>query len=119
MLSTTDLQHELYSYKLVMHINGLSSILSALLAVYLIIYKSTAQMKSYSFYLLNIVFWASALDVYLGLLYTPQLLFPSTGLCTQGLFSLFENFKFRHFQFVSILNNKLRNNLIVRSFCAF
>lgn len=111
MLSATDFEYELYVYRVIMHINGISSFLSTLLAIYVIIVHSAPQMAQYRWYLLNIVAWSSTLDIYLGILYSPVLLFPATGLCVEGLFATFNNLSFIQFQFVSIFyknNNPLR-----------
>jgi hypothetical protein len=101
MLSDDNFQHEIYVYKLILHINGISSLLSSTLATFMILKKSTPQMAQYKFYLLNIVVWSALLDIYIGVFYVPFPTFPGTGVCTEGLFNVFDNPTFNQLQFVS------------------
>jgi hypothetical protein len=100
MSSKDDFQSEISKYRLLIHINGVSSIFTTVLSVYMILYRSTPQMVRYKWYLLNIVFWSTFLDLYLSFFYTPQILFPALGMCTQGWLSVFNNMPFKRFQYV-------------------
>ncbi|KAI6174508.1 hypothetical protein M3Y97_00998600 [Aphelenchoides bicaudatus] len=57
-------------------------------------------MGNYKWYLLNIVFWSAALDIYLGVFYTPFLLFPATGVSAQGLLADIHHYNFKQFEFL-------------------
>jgi hypothetical protein len=46
-------------------------------------------MGIYKNYLLNITCWAIGLDLFLSLLYVPQIAFPESGLCSLGVLDFF------------------------------
>jgi heme/copper-type cytochrome/quinol oxidase subunit 1 len=101
MLSKEQLEREAHLYQLVMHVNGISSILSTLIAIFMILKKSTPAMGQYKWHLLNIVFWSALVDIYLGVLYVPSFMFPATGVCSYGLIDVSDNLIVKEFQFVS------------------
>jgi hypothetical protein len=55
MTLAVNYDREIQIYKFTMHLNGIASLLSSTLAIYMILYKSPQQMGSYKWYLLNIV----------------------------------------------------------------
>jgi hypothetical protein len=101
MLSKEQLENEAHLYQLVMRINGISSILSTIIATFMILKKSTPAMGQYKWHLLNIVFWSALVDIYTGIFFIPVPQFPAIGVCYHGLFSAFNNSTFNQFQFVS------------------
>jgi hypothetical protein len=101
MPSDSDLEYEIFIYKLVINTTGLLSLLSSVLATYLIFYHSIPDMKNYRIYLLNIVFWSCLSDIYLSLFYTPIFDFKTISTCTHGWLRYFDNLGFKQFQLVS------------------
>jgi hypothetical protein len=77
-------------YKDAMHINGFVSLLTTILAVYMILFKSNVKIQTYKWYLLNIVCWSAAVDFYISVLYLPWLtLSPKSSLiCSDGVFQI-------------------------------
>lgn len=98
------LDHEIFVYRIAMVISASLSILSTILAIYLIFYKSAPEMKTYRFYLLNITCFSCANDVHLAIFYIPWQIYPAPAFCSLGLLGAYDSFAFKQFRNVSILN---------------
>uniref|UniRef100_A0A1I7WJ65 Serpentine receptor class gamma n=1 Tax=Heterorhabditis bacteriophora TaxID=37862 RepID=A0A1I7WJ65_HETBA len=67
------------------NINSPICILLNLLATYLIVFKSSREMREYRWYLLYYQIWVSALDVHLNVLFQPVIFFPISAATGRGL----------------------------------
>jgi hypothetical protein len=109
------LQHNADNFKLVMTISGGFTAFSTLMSIYLIVFKSSDAMKYYKPFLLNIVvsFLARSFnsitfkiccgifDLFLTLIYTPNILLPMFGACIEGLVGKFKYWNLSIVLFVS------------------
>lgn len=98
---TDEFDKEIYFYRIIMNINGVCSLLSSILAAYIILCKSTPEMANYKWYLINILIWSVSLDTYLGFLYVPQILTPAMGISTQGWLDRYDHIVSKQVQYVS------------------
>jgi hypothetical protein len=87
--------------------NGLLSLLSTSLAVYMILYKSNTQIQTYKWFLLNIVAWTFITDVYLSIFYAPRIVMNGRGIAPRGLLKIVGNYTIKRIEFVSILILKI------------
>ena len=93
MLDLKDLEYtedDVDSFLLKMHMNGVLSILSTALAIYLIIWKSPKSMGAYKWFLLNIVISIFWFEVYIIFILVPFPIFPNPGFCTIGPLKAFD-----------------------------
>lgn len=62
--------------------------------------------------------WSCVFDVYLGLLYAPQITLPTIGICTNGLLKAYVDHRCLVVSFVSLLNMpKFQKTIKIFSFC--
>lgn len=95
------IDREIFIYKIIMSITASLSILSTVLAIYLIFHKSAPEMKKYRYYLFNICCCSCANDLYLSLVLMPRQVYPVSVFCFHGLLGTFDNSVFKQFEFVS------------------
>jgi hypothetical protein len=92
-------------YFFAMHFNGLLSLLSTILAVYIILKKSTVHIQTYKWYLLNIVLFSFYVDFYLSILYIPKITLIENAITPLGLLKIVGDHTLKRIEFVSILIN--------------
>jgi hypothetical protein len=90
------------AYHFAMPINGMLSLLSTILAVYMILYKSSVQIQTYKWYLLNIVAWAFIADCYLSVLYVPIIATLGKAIASSGALQTLTSYMAKRIELVSI-----------------
>ncbi|KAH7712302.1 SRI-2 protein [Aphelenchoides avenae] len=68
----------------VLHFNSALSVISTVIALYFICFKSTPSIGTYKWYLLNIAACSFLFDFYMAFVYVPQPLLPAMVICTKG-----------------------------------
>uniref|UniRef100_A0A1I7W7Z2 Serpentine receptor class gamma n=1 Tax=Heterorhabditis bacteriophora TaxID=37862 RepID=A0A1I7W7Z2_HETBA len=56
-----------------------------ILAIYLIVFKSTREMKNYRWHLLNYQIWAASIDIFFNVLYQPVIFLPVVAMAGRGV----------------------------------
>uniref|UniRef100_A0A1I7XDV6 7TM_GPCR_Srx domain-containing protein n=1 Tax=Heterorhabditis bacteriophora TaxID=37862 RepID=A0A1I7XDV6_HETBA len=76
-----------------------------ILAIYLIVFKSTREMKNYRWHLLNYQIWTASIDIFLNVLFQPVIFLPVVAITGRGV--LITNLGFSTFTCASISANLL------------
>uniref|UniRef100_A0A914EG89 Uncharacterized protein n=1 Tax=Acrobeloides nanus TaxID=290746 RepID=A0A914EG89_9BILA len=76
---------------------------ATLFALIVIIWKSPKEMKTYKWFLLNIVIWSYLMDVNLTLIYVPLSLFPAPVMCILGVADRIENLFYANYVVIFLL----------------
>ncbi|KAI6208591.1 Serpentine Receptor, class H [Aphelenchoides besseyi] len=71
-------------YRRLMFFNAVFCCTISVFVVLLIFTRTPRSMHSFRWYLLNIVFWSSIFDIYMSVFYTPVVMLPTIGLCSNG-----------------------------------
>jgi hypothetical protein len=78
---------DVFVFQLQLHISSVLDTSANLLAIWLIVTKSPGSMKTYKWFLLNVVITSMLFDGYVSTFMVPYPLFPVIGYCSVGLMS--------------------------------